>query len=210
MFAWAMDAPAADYNPPGIASDALGKLSDFENDDQTRRGRAGRTDSRLSIVWKLRTVWFLPLASESLLLLAAANLALALGKAMQGVAPGDEWIWLSVTCVLFVLVRLMISACELFMPRFVAMVGVGILGLVSLALMIGLLVPEPWHATFDGLAVKTRMLAAVPLMLFMFRLLLVLRAARFSPGLSDMSHYSTQGISGLFERIKKRLEFWMR
>lgn len=152
----------------------------------------------------------MPLVAETMLLVAAANLALALGKVIQGDALGVEWIWVTGACVIFAGCRLLCALCELFMPRFVALMGLGVLFLVSLGFLIGLLVPEPWHPVFADMEAKTRLLAAVPLGLFMLRVYMVFRAARFSPALRDMDRYTSKGWGGLMEKMKTRLEFWMR
>jgi hypothetical protein len=68
----------------------------------------------------------------------------------------------------------------------VALLGVGSLGMVSMGLLAGLPVSSPLHTAFGGLAAKNRLLAAVPLGLYLFRVLLLLSAARFSPSLRDL------------------------
>ncbi len=194
----------------GVGGDSSAGLPAYQKQGAARTPRADAVDSRLSVLWRHRAVWFFPLVGEALLLLAAANLALALGKVMRGSAQGTEWIWLAGACAAFVATRLISSLCELFMPRFVALLGVGTMCVVSLGLIIGLLVPEPWHVALGELDFKHRLLAGLPLGLFLFRASTVIRASRYSPGLRDMSYYSRSMTQGMFERFKTRLEFWMR
>lgn len=204
-----MNESAVNHAPATVATGSFSK-SPATPADGRDGPRTSSAESRARMLWKLRSLWILPLMCEGLLLLAAASLALALGKAMQGIAPDDEWMWLSVACALFLVTRAVVAVAELFMPRVVALVGVGTLGMVSLGLLAGLLISSPWHTTFLGLATKNRLLAAVPLGLFLFRVRLLLRAARYSPSLRDMGHYSNKGMNDFVDRIKKRLEFWVR
>jgi hypothetical protein len=188
---------AIDQNAPGL----------------TKRGRR-RTAATLGpgkalgIVWRRRAIWLIPFAGEAAFLLSAAYLAKAFTLVVSGVPVGTEW-WCAILSALAGgACRLISEKSELFMPRLVAVIGMGILFCTATALIAGLLLPL--DELFASVGQKQRMLAALPLFLFFPRVLVVLQAARFSPSLLEMEQRSRRNGAGIFDALREKLVFWMR
>lgn len=166
--------------------------------------------SSSSLLWRHRALWRVPLASEAVLLAMAAHMALAFGKVMRGEAASGDWVWVLACGAVFAGARFYAVWRELFMPRAVALSGLGLFGFIAAGLLTGLLFPEPWHAAFDGLSLPYRALAGLPLVLFVGRAVGLVRAARFSPALREMDRRGKSSTSGMRATFTRRLEFWMR
>lgn len=210
-----MDISLNEYKAPVASADlADGSASVQAATDRSARegrGEAGAdATSRLSILWRHRGLWLLPLASEGLLLAVAANMALAFGKVMRSEADVPDWSWVAGFGAAFVLARICVAWRELFLPRAIAFWGVAILGGVATAMLVGILVTEPWHEAFKGLSAQYRLLAGLPLILFLGRMAGVLHAARFNPALHELDKRHKGGGPGMWEELRRRLEFWMR
>lgn len=169
-----------------------------------------RSNSRFAILWRHRSLWVLPLASEVLLLAVAANMALAFGKVMRSQSHVPDWGWVAGLGAAFVVARIIVAWRELFLPRAVAFLGVALLGGIATALLAGVLAPEPWHAAFEGLSTQYRLLAGLPLILFLARMAGVLHSARYNPALRELDRRHKSGGRGMWEELRRRLEFWMR
>lgn len=179
----------------------------------TKRGRR-RSAAKLGlgralgIVWRRRAIWLIPFAGEAAFLLSAAYLAKAFTLVVGGHPVGTEW-WCAILAALAGgACRLIAEKSELFMPRLVAVIGMGMLFCTATALVAGLLLPL--DEFFASVGQKQRLLAALPLFLFFPRVLFVLQAARFSPSLLEMDNRSRSGTLGLFESLRAKIEFWMR
>jgi hypothetical protein len=179
--------------------------------DVRRSGGADPAEAgTLSMLWRHKLVWLPPLAGEALLLVAAVSLSLALAKTTKTQPVGAEWWWVSVACALFLVTRLLSNLGELFLPRVVAALGVGSLCLLALGLVAAPLLGLSWHEVFVRISAKSSLVSTVPLGFFVFRSIWVMRAARYSPNLGDMNYYSASSWNSAMERLKSRLEFWMR
>lgn len=163
-----------------------------------------------SLLWRHRALWRVPLAGEAALLVLAAYLALAFGKVMNGEAQPADWIWVLACGMVFVAAQAYTVWRELFMPRVVALVGLGLFGVIATGFLTGLLVPEPWHAAFDGLSLTYRALAGLPLIFFLARSVGLVMAARFVPSLQEIDRRTKTTYMGLWSHFSRRLEFWMR
>lgn len=179
----------------------------------TKRGRL-RSAAKLGpgksfgIVWRRRAIWLPPLVAEAAFLLSAAYLAKAFTLVVSGSPVGTEW-WCAILAALAGgTCRLISEKRELFMPRLVAVVGMGMLFCTATALVAGLLLPL--DEFFAGVGQKQRLLASMPLFLFFPRVLFVIQAARFSPSLLEMDKRSRSDSIGLFESLRSKVEFWMR
>jgi hypothetical protein len=176
--------------------------SDFER-GAPRGSRSGR-------LWRHRAVCMPPLVAEGALFLAATHLALALGRVMGGTAPMADWAWVLAGVAVFTAIYVYSGWRELFMPRAVVLAAAGGFGLVAAGMLAGLVAPTPWHAAFDDLPFLYRMLAGLPLVFFLIRLFALVRAARYSPALSDLDRRGKSAGRGLWAECGRRLEFWMR
>jgi hypothetical protein len=179
----------------------------------TKRGRR-RTAATLGpgkalgIVWRRRSIWLIPFAGEAAFLLSAAYLAKAFTLVVSGNPVSTEW-WCAILSALAGgACRLISEKSELFMPRLVAVIGMGILFFTAMALIAGLLLPL--DELFASLGQQQRLLASMPLFLFFPRVLFVLQAARFSPSLLEMDQRLRTSRTGMFETLREKLEFWMR
>jgi hypothetical protein len=158
---------------------------------------------------RLRGVWLPPLAAEVVLMVMAAHMSLAFGRIMRGDTHQGDWLWVAFTAVVFVALRSYAKWSELFMPRMVAFLGMGLLVFIAAVMLAGLVSPTPWHAAFDGVTLQYRLLAGLPLVLFVAREIGIVADTRFSPSLEEMSRRrfpSARPWTGLI----RRLEFWMR
>lgn len=209
-----MDIPLAEYKSPASPARLMGAIDSVQVAEGRGTGggknEGAYRNSRLAILWRHRSLWVLPLASEMVLLAVAANMALAFGKVMRNESHISDWKWVAGLGAAFVVARIFIAWRELFLPRAVAFLGVALLGGIAVGLLAGVLVPEPWHAAFVGLSTQYRVLAGLPLILFFARMAGVLHAARYSPALRELDLRQKSGGRGMWEDLRRRLEFWMR
>jgi hypothetical protein len=191
----------------------LKTLSDSPSPEEGALSPVANMPSRASspsLLWRNRALWRVPLVGEAVLLVLAAYLALAFGKVMTGQAQQAYWVWVLACGVVFVSARAYAVWHELFMPRVVALFGLVFLGVIAAGLLTGLLVPEPWHAAFDGLSLTYRALAGLPLIFFLARSVGLVMAARFTPSLQEIDLRAKWIDKGLWSHFCRRLEFWMR
>ncbi len=169
------------------------------------RRRVNSKGDRVSM-FRLRDLWLVPFLAEVVLMFGAAWLSYCLFQVVK--EPGSGFPIASVAVLALTYAALVMYSIlhELFLPRKVVFLGVGLLLLLSLGTSV--------FAQIDALLVggKSRWmnttLALTPLHLFVLRCLLVFREARFTPSAASLT-IRLQAKAERLEALRRKLRFWL-
>jgi hypothetical protein len=161
----------------------------------------------LKVLWAHRRIWITPLACEGVLFFAALHFSAVLAKAMTGGAEKHDWLFVAGAAVAYILGKLATETHELFMPRFVALIGVGTLVVMSIV-VIGLLLAQG-PAGISALGLKKRLIVAMPLGIFLSLEYLVIKGAHYAPRVSSLPRRQAENFC-LITAIRNRVHYWTR
>jgi hypothetical protein len=141
------------------------------------------------------------------LFVGALHFSSILAKIMTGGVNAHAWLFLAGAAVAYLLGKLASETRELFMPRFVALIGAGTLVAMSLV-VIGLLLAQG-PADVSALSLKKRLIVAMPLGIFLSLEYLVIKGAHYAPRISSLSRRQAENFC-LMTTIRNRVHYWTR
>jgi hypothetical protein len=178
--------------------------TDFAAPIKLERRRRSKKDT--VSMFGLRDLWLMPFLAEVVLMFGAAWMSFCLLRVVH--EPGSEF---PVGSVLVLVVAYAVLAFysrleELFLPRKVVFVGVGLLLLISLGVCIAVLTDA--YLLGGGGRMTKGALVLTPVHLFILRCLLTFRDARFTPSSDSLSLRLKSKGKGVAE-LRRKLRFWL-
>lgn len=147
-----------------------------------------------------QAIWMPPLLAETGLLVTAWLLGQTLLGVMNGGPGFYGWLTgLATVATLLLIVHTRLN--DLFMPRAIIVRGVGLLLLGALAMTATMLLTTSFGD-------RKMLVATLPLGLFLLRSVMVLSTARYAPSTREMSSRSSQGTTGLLQRLSDKKKYW--
>jgi hypothetical protein len=169
------------------------------------RKRVRSAEPKVSIfgLWEL---WLMPFLAEVVLLFGAAWLSYCLLQVVQNQAADFPVASILVLVAAYAGLAVYSRLQELFLPRKVVFLGVGVLLLLAAAISA--------FAQVDALLVGGNVrwfkvaLVLTPLHLFVLRCLLVFREARYAPTAASLSRRMSSKAERI-ESLRRKIRFWM-